>query len=143
MPAEHLVMRMLASTARVDSNKVRAGQLSAHKQEVFFKSAAPLWNAPLYIDDTGSLSQFDLRAKARRLKQKDPSLCLIVVDYLQLMLLKTRAESRQVEVAEISRNLKSLAKELSLPILALSQLNSRVAERKGEKPMLSDLRESG
>jgi hypothetical protein len=95
------------------------------------------------VDDTGALSPFDLRAKARRLKQKDPTLGLLVVDYLQLMNLKGKVESRQVEVSEISRNLKTLSKELDLPIIALSQLNRKVEERKGGKPMLSDLRESG
>jgi replicative DNA helicase len=127
----------------VDMKKLRGGRLSAHDQEKFQEAAARLWNAPLYIDDTGALSPFDLRAKARRLKQKDGRLKLLVVDYLQLMHQKGRVESRQLEVAEISRSLKGLAKEISVPILALSQLNRKVEERKGGKPVLSDLRESG
>jgi len=143
MPADQLLMRLLASEARVDMKKLRGGRLTAHDQEKFQDAAAKLWNAPLYIDDTGALSPFDLRAKARRLKQKDPRLKLLVVDYLQLMHQKGRVESRQLEVAEISRSLKGLAKELGLPIVALSQLNRKVEERKGGKPMLSDLRESG
>jgi replicative DNA helicase len=143
MPADQLLMRLLASAARVDMKKLRGGRLTPRDQEKFQEVAGELFNAPLYIDDSGTLSPFELRAKARRLKQKDPRLGLIVVDYLQLMHQKGRVESRQLEVAEISRSLKSLAKELDLPILALSQLNRKIEDRKGGKPMLSDLRESG
>ncbi|MFN0063897.1 MAG: replicative DNA helicase [Myxococcaceae bacterium] len=143
MPADQLLMRLLASSARVDMKKLRGGRLTPTDEQKFQEVAGALFNAPLYIDDTGSLSPFDLRAKARRLRQKDTSLGLLVVDYLQLMNLKGKVESRQVEVSEISRSLKSLAKELDLPIIALSQLNRKVEERKGGKPMLSDLRESG
>ncbi|WP_415835720.1 replicative DNA helicase, partial [Corallococcus soli] len=143
MPADQLLMRLLASTARVDMKKLRGGRLSPHDEEKFQEMAGALYNAPIYIDDSGGLSPFDLRAKARRVKQKDPRLSLIVIDYLQLMHQKGKVESRQLEVAEISRALKQLAKELSVPIIALSQLNRKVEERKGGKPMLSDLRESG
>lgn len=143
MPADQLLMRLLASCARVDMKKLRGGRLSPHDEEKFQEMAGQLYNAPLYIDDTGGLSPYDLRAKARRLKQKDPRLSLLVIDYLQLMHVKGRVESRQLEVAEISRSLKQLAKELEVPIIALSQLNRKVEERKGGKPMLSDLRESG
>jgi replicative DNA helicase len=143
MPADQLLMRLLASTARVDMKKLRGGRLSAHDEEKFQEMAGALYNAPIYIDDSGGLSPFDLRAKARRVKQKDPRLSLLVIDYLQLMHQKGKVESRQLEVAEISRALKQLAKELEVPIIALSQLNRKVEERKGGKPMLSDLRESG
>jgi replicative DNA helicase len=143
MPADQLLMRLLAAAARVDMKKLRGGRLTPKDQEKFQQVAGALFNAPLYIDDSGTLSPFELRAKARRLKQKDPRLGLLVVDYLQLMHQKGRVESRQLEVAEISRSLKSLAKELDLPILALSQLNRKIEDRKGGKPMLSDLRESG
>jgi replicative DNA helicase len=143
MPADQLLMRLLASSARVDMKKLRGGRLSPHDEEKFQEMAGALYNAPIYIDDTGGLSPFDLRAKARRLKQRDPRLSLIVIDYLQLMHQKGKVESRQLEVSEISRSLKQLAKELSVPIIALSQLNRKVEERKGGKPMLSDLRESG
>lgn len=143
MPSVQLVSRLLATSARVDMKKLRGGRLTPHDEEKIQEAAAPLFNAPIYIDDSGSLSSFDLRAKARRLKQKDPSLSLIVIDYLQLMHQKGRVESRQLEVSEISRALKSLAKELGVPIIALSQLNRKVEERKDGKPMLSDLRESG
>jgi replicative DNA helicase len=136
-------MRLLASSARVDMKKLRGGRLTAHDQEKFQQLAGALFNAPLYIDDSGTLSSFELRAKARRLKQKEPRLGLLVVDYLQLMHQKGKVENRQLEVSEISRSLKALAKELDVPVLALSQLNRKIEERKGGKPMLSDLRESG
>ena len=143
MPADQLLMRLLASSARVDMKKLRGGRLTPSDEEKFQAVAGDLYRAPLYIDDTGTLSPFDLRAKARRLKQRDERLSLLVIDYLQLMHQRGRVESRQLEVSEISRSLKALAKELSLPIIALSQLNRKVEERKGGKPMLSDLRESG
>jgi replicative DNA helicase len=143
MPADQLLMRLLASQGRVDMKKLRGGRLSPADEERFQEVAGQLYNAPLFIDDTGGLSPFDLRAKARRLKQKSGELGLIVIDYLQLMHQKGKVESRQLEVAEISRALKQMAKELSVPIMALSQLNRKVEERKGGKPMLSDLRESG
>src|SRR5215470_7937901 len=143
MPADQLLMRLLASAARVDMKKLRGGRLTPHDEEKFQEVAGSLFNAPLFIDDTGALSPFDLRAKARRLKQKNSGLGLLVVDYLQLMHQKGKVESRQLEVSEISRSLKALAKELEVPILALSQLNRKVEERKGGRPMLSDLRESG
>ncbi|MBN1203538.1 MAG: replicative DNA helicase [Myxococcaceae bacterium] len=143
MPADQLLMRLLASSARVDMKKLRGGRLTANDEEKFQEMAGALYNAPIYIDDSGGLSPFDLRAKARRLKQRDPRLSLIVIDYLQLMHQKGKVESRQLEVSEISRSLKQLAKELEVPVIALSQLNRKVEERKGGKPMLSDLRESG
>jgi replicative DNA helicase len=143
MPADQLLMRLLASSARVDMKKLRGGRLTPHDEEKFQEMAGTLYNAPIYIDDSGGLSPFDLRAKARRLKQKDPRLSLIVIDYLQLMHQKGKVESRQLEVSEISRSLKQLAKELEVPVIALSQLNRKVEERKGGQPMLSDLRESG
>jgi replicative DNA helicase len=143
MPADQLLMRLLASAARVDMKKLRGGRLTAQDQEKFQREAGALFNAPMYIDDSGTLSSFELRAKARRLKQKDPRLALLIVDYLQLMHQKGKVENRQLEVSEISRSLKALAKELDVPVLALSQLNRKIEERRGGKPMLSDLRESG
>ncbi len=144
MSAEELVRRMLCSEARVDSQKVRRGMVSESDMERFITKVARLSNAPFYLDDTPALSVLELRAKARRLvKQKDVG--LIVVDYLQLMTAThRRMESRQVEVAEISRSLKALAKELDIPILAIAQLNRQPANRPRTKmPLLSDLRESG
>lgn len=143
MPSVQLLLRMLATHARVDMRKLRGGRLSPNDEERISDAANELYNLRLYIDDSGGLSSFDLRAKARRLKQREPDLGLIVIDYLQLMHQKGKVESRQLEVAEISRALKQLAKELDLPIVALSQLNRKVEDRKGGKPLLSDLRESG
>src|SRR5215469_12957820 len=143
MPADQLLMRLLASSARVDMKKLRGGRLTAQDQEKFQQIAGALFNAPIYIDDSGTLSSFELRAKARRLKQKEPRLGLLIVDYLQLMHQTGKVENRQLEVSEISRSLKALAKELDVPILALSQLNRKIEERRGGRPMLSDLRESG
>lgn len=143
MPADQLLMRLLASAARVDMKKLRGGRLTGADQEKFQQVAGALFNAPIYIDDSGTLSSFELRAKARRLKQKEPRLALLVIDYLQLMHQKGKVENRQLEVSEISRSLKALAKELDIPVLALSQLNRKIEERRGGKPLLSDLRESG
>ncbi|MBL9039363.1 MAG: replicative DNA helicase, partial [Archangium sp.] len=143
MPSLQLVTRLLSTHARVDMKKLRGGRLSPADEERIQQAAAELFSLKFFIDDSGGLSSFDLRAKARRLKQKEPSLGLIIIDYLQLMHQKGKVESRQLEVSEISRALKQLAKELDVPIIALSQLNRKVEERKGGKPMLSDLRESG
>ncbi|MEW6430470.1 MAG: replicative DNA helicase [Myxococcota bacterium] len=143
MPSVQLLTRMLATHARIDMKKLRGGRLARNEEERISEAANELYGLKMYIDDSGGLSSFDLRAKARRLKQKEGQIGLIVIDYLQLMHQKGKVESRQLEVAEISRALKQLAKELDTPILALSQLNRKVEERKGGKPMLSDLRESG
>lgn len=143
MPSVQLMTRLLATHAKVDMKKLRGGRLSPADEERISESANELFKTKFYVDDSGGLSSFDLRAKARRLKQKEGKLGLIVIDYLQLMHQKGKVESRQLEVSEISRALKQLAKELDVPIIALSQLNRKVEERKGGKPMLSDLRESG
>lgn len=143
MPSVQLLTRMLATHARIDMKKLRGGRLAPNEEERISEAANELFGLKMYIDDSGGLSSFDLRAKARRLKQKEGKVGLIVIDYLQLMHQKGKVESRQLEVAEISRALKQLAKELDAPIVALSQLNRKVEERKGGKPMLSDLRESG
>ncbi len=143
MPRRQLVLRMAAAEARIPADSLRRGRrLSPSEQERLTDGMQRLFDAPIHIDDASGISPLDLRAKARRLKQQVPELGLLIIDYLQLMKVKGRVESRQVEVAEISRSLKELAKELDIPILALSQLNRKVEERKGP-PMLSDLRESG
>lgn len=141
MPSKQLVLRMAAARARVPLERIRRGRLTPIDEERLSESMQTLFDAPILIDDSGDVSPLDLRSKARRLKQQHP-LSLIIIDYLQLMKMRGRVESRQVEVAEISRSLKHLAKELEVPIVALAQLNRRVEERKGP-PMLSDLRESG
>ena len=141
MAKEQLVQRMLCSEARVDSSKLRGGYLKESDWPKLFKAANKLSEAPLFIDDTPALSVLEMRAKARRLK-KEHQLGLIVVDYLQLMRSDV-TESREREISDISRSLKALAKELAVPVIALSQLNRGVESRTDRRPQLSDLRESG
>ncbi|MBO6939150.1 MAG: replicative DNA helicase [Deltaproteobacteria bacterium] len=144
MPKEQLVKRMLCSEARVDGTRMRTGQLHRDDWPKLANAAGILSELPIWIDDTPSISMLELRAKARRL-QSEHGLGLIVVDYLQLMRSGSKNDSREQEISEISRNLKGLAKELGLPIIALSQLNRGVESRgnKDKRPQLSDLRESG
>src|SRR5947199_7406567 len=144
MAKEQLAMRMLCSEARVDLARVRTGHLSDREFPKLAMAAGRLADAPIYIDDTPALSVLELRAKARRLK-RDPStkLGLIIVDYLQLMRSTEGKDSREQEISEISRSLKALAKELNVPVIALSQLNRQVEGRNPPKPRLADLRESG
>ncbi len=137
-----LVMRMLCSEARIDSQRVRLGKLSQAEWNALLESAGRMSTYPIFIDDTPGISVLELRSKARRLKAEH-NIGLIVVDYLQLMRLSTRAENRQIEIAMISQSLKNLAKELDIPVLALSQLSRAVEARTDGRPMLSDLRESG
>lgn len=143
MPSTILVTRLLGAHANINMSQVRGGRLNHSDHQKLFESQQIMSQLPLYIDDSGALSAFELRAKARRLKQREPNLGLLIVDYLQLMHQKGKVESRQLEVAEISRALKQLSKELEIPVFALSQLNRRVDERKVGHPQLSDLRESG
>lgn len=145
MSSEQIIQRLLASLARVPLYSLRHAKLTAKHEEAIEKAAETLAAAPIHIDDTPNQSVIELRSKARRLKGRVPDLSLLVVDYLQLMHSGNRAENRQQEVAEITRSLKALARELDIPVLALSQLGRQVEQRKGRKtrPMLSDLRESG
>lgn len=144
MPKEQLARRMLTSEARVDAGKVRTGMLTRDDWTDLTAAAGQLSELPIYIDDKPGISVMELRGKARRLKA-EAGLGLIVVDYLQLMRASGRVDSREQEISEISRSLKGLAKELSIPIIALSQLNRGVETRgtKDKRPQLSDLRESG
>ncbi len=142
MSKEQLVMRMLCSEARVDSHKIRSGFLSQQECAKLLKAAGSFSEVPMYIDDTPAISALELRAKARRM-MADKGLGLIIVDYLQLMRGREGAERREQEISEISRSLKALAKELNIPVIALSQLNRKVEERHNKRPVLSDLRESG
>ena len=144
MPKEQLVRRMLCSEAHVDGTRMRTGQLTRDDWPRLASAAGLLSEMSVWIDDTPALSMLELRAKARRLKS-EAGLGLIVVDYLQLMRSGTKTQSREQEISEISRSLKGLAKELKLPVIALSQLNRGVESRGGKdkRPMLSDLRESG
>lgn len=142
MSKEQLVQRMLCSQARVDAQKVRTGYLSHQDWPRLTNAAGKLSEAPIFIDDTPGLSVLELRAKARRLKSQH-DIQMIVVDYLQLMQCDYKAESRQQEISEISRSLKALARELRVPVIAISQLSRAVESRTGNRPQLSDLRESG
>jgi replicative DNA helicase len=144
MSKEQLAMRMLCSEARVDLAKVRTGHLSDREFRELAEAAARLSYASIYVDDTPAASVLELRAKARRL-YRDPAakLRLIVIDYLQLMRSSEGKDSREQEISEISRSLKALAKELNVPVVALSQLNRQVESRDRGKPRLADLRESG
>ena len=142
MGQNQLVMRMLCSLARVDANRMRTGQLGEKDYQPILRAAGRLDAAPIYIDETAAISALELRSKARRLKA-DKGIGLIVVDYLQLMQGRNNEESRQQEISDISRSLKALAKELQIPVVALSQLNRSLESRNDKRPMLSDLRESG
>ena len=142
MGTEQLLMRLLCSEARVNSERVRTGFLRHKDWPMLISAAGQLAEAPLYIDDTGSMNVLELRAKARRL-QAEHGLDMIVVDYLQLLNAHGRSESRQQEITEISRSLKALAKELKVPVVVLSQLSRAVDSRSDHRPVLSDLRESG
>lgn len=143
MAKEQLAFRMLCSEAMVDSNKVRKGFLQKEDWHKLTSAAGNLAQAPIFIDDSSAITILEMRAKARRLKAEH-GLSLVVVDYLQLMRGRGNAERREQEISEISRSLKGLAKELRVPVIALSQLNRGVETRGGEKkPGLADLRESG
>lgn len=142
MAKEQLVQRMLCSHARVDAHKVRTGFLSQADWPRLVSAAGKLSEAPIYIDDSPGISVLELRAKARRLKAQF-DIKLIVLDYLQLMQGPARSENRQQEISEISRSVKALARELNVPLIAISQLSRAVEQRSDRRPQLSDLRESG
>ncbi len=142
MSKEQLVQRMLCSHARVDAQKVRTGYLSHQDWPKLTSAAGKLSEAPIFIDDTPGQTVLEIRAKARRLKMKH-DISLIVIDYLQLMQGAKSAENRQQEISEISRSLKALAREIRVPVIAVSQLSRAVESRTGNRPQLSDLRESG
>ena len=142
MSKQQLGVRLLCSQAQVDSQKVRTGYLARTDWPKLHEAGRRLSEAKMFIDDSAALSVLDLRARARRLVAEQP-LGLIIIDYLQLMQGRGNPESRQLEVSDISRGLKALAKELNVPILALSQLSRAVESRTDKRPLLSDLRESG
>ena len=142
MSKEQLVLRMLCSEAHVEGTRLRTGFLNEGDWPRLTIAAGNLSEAPIFIDDTAALSVLELRAKARRLKA-DQGLGMLIIDYLQLMKGRTKIESRQQEISEISRSLKAVAKELNIPVIAVSQLSRRTEERTGMRPQLSDLRESG
>ena len=142
MSRSEITMRMLSAEARVPLNNIRSGRLSEEEWARMARRMGEISDAPMFIDDSPNLSLMEIRAKSRRLKQRH-DLKLIVIDYLQLMTSGKRVENRQQEVSEFSRQLKLLAKELNVPVVAISQLNRSPEQRSDKKPMLSDLRESG
>jgi len=142
MAKEQLALRMLCSEAKVDAHRLRGGFLSDSDWPKLTRAAGSLSEAPIFIDDTPGITVLEMRAKARRLKAEN-RLGLVIVDYLQLMRGRSDAETREQEISDISRSLKSLAKELTVPVIGLSQLNRRVEERGDKRPQLADLRESG
>jgi replicative DNA helicase len=143
MPGESLTTRMLSGMCKLDQQNVRSGMLRDDQLKILLQEGERLKNLPLWIDDSSLLSPMELRAKARRLARSEGGLSLIVVDYLQLMQLPTSAENRVNQISEISRALKSLAKELNVPVIALSQLNRAVEQRPNKRPIMADLRDSG
>jgi replicative DNA helicase len=144
MSKEQLVLRMLCAEGRVDSSRARAGYLGERDFPKLAQAAARLSEAPIFIDDSSDTSSIVLKAKCRRLmRERNANLGLIIIDYLQLMRSARPGESREKEIAEISRSLKALAKELKVPVVALSQLNRQVETRPDRRPLLADLRESG
>jgi replicative DNA helicase len=142
MSKEQLVQRMMASKARIELGKIRSGFLKEEDWSKLTTAVGALYEAPIYIDDTPAQSVLEIRAKARRWKT-ELKIGLVIVDYLQLIRGKRGADSREQEISDISRSLKALAKEIGVPVVALSQLSRRTEQREGNRPQLSDLRESG
>src|SRR3954452_13302714 len=143
MSKAEVTQRLMCSEAKVESQRLRSGKLAADDWPRLTAACDKLAKADIYVDDTGSMTIMGIRAKARRLKSKEPNLGLIIVDYLQLMSSDSNYENRVQEVSQISRQLKILARELDLPIIAMSQLSRAVEQRPDKRPILSDLRESG
>lgn len=143
MGGTQLAMRMLASVGRLDQHKVRTGRLNDDEWSRLSYALGKIHEKAIYIDETPALNPIDLRARARRLHRQCGKLGLIVIDYLQLMSSNSNGENRATEISEISRSLKSLAKELEVPVIALSQLNRSLEQRPNKRPVMSDLRESG
>ncbi|HVE44945.1 MAG TPA: replicative DNA helicase [Gammaproteobacteria bacterium] len=143
MPGEAIVMRMLSSLCRIDQLRIRTGKLADEDWPRISSTVSMLSDAPLFIDDSPGLSPAEMRARARRLAKEHGQIGLIVVDYLQLMQVSGHSENRTAEISEISRSLKGLAKELKVPVIALSQLNRGLEQRSDKRPVMSDLRESG
>jgi replicative DNA helicase len=143
MPGDALAMRMMSSLGRIDQHRVRTGKLEDDEWPRLTSAVNMLAAAPMFIDDTPALSPTEVRARARRLKREHGALGLIVLDYLQLMQVPGNNENRATEISTISRSLKALAKELAVPVVALSQLNRNLEQRPNKRPVMSDLRESG
>jgi replicative DNA helicase len=142
MGRSEITMRLLSAEAQILLSRLRTGQMTDPDWNRLARRMGEIAQAPLFIDDSPNMSMMEIRAKARRLKQRH-DLRLVVVDYLQLMTSPKRVENRQQEVAEMSRSLKLLAKELEVPVVAISQLNRGAEQRQDKRPQMSDLRESG
>ncbi len=142
MPGEQLALRMMSSLGHIDQHKIRTGRLEDDDWPRLTSAVSLLDSAPIFVDDTPALSPVELRSRARRLK-REHNLGMIIIDYLQLMQVNNTKENRATEISEISRNLKALAKELEVPVVALSQLNRSLEQRTDRRPVMSDLRESG
>ena len=143
MSGPQIATRFLSSVGRIDQSKLRTGRLTDDEWERLTVALGKLHEAPIHIDETGAINSTDLRARARRLHRQFGKLGLIIIDYLQLMSANRDGENRATEMSEISRSIKALAKELQVPIVALSQLSRKVEERNDKRPLMSDLRESG
>ena len=143
MSKAEVTQRLMCSEAKVESNRLRTGKLAQDDWPRLTSACDALMKAPIYVDDSGSITMMEIRSKARRLKSKEPNLGLIVVDYMQLMTSGGSVENRVQEVSQISRSLKVLARDLDVPVLAMSQLSRAVEQRHDKRPILSDLRESG
>src|ERR1700704_6627711 len=143
MSATQLAMRMLGSIARSDQHKMRTGRLNDKEWGDLSEAMGKLHETPIYIDEAGALTALEVRARARRLKRQYSKLGLIVIDYIQLMAASSQGENRATEISEISRSLKAMAKELDVPVVALSQLNRALEQRPNKRPQMADLRESG
>ena len=143
MSKSEVTQRLMCSEGKVESQRLRTGKLAQDDWSRLTAACDKLMKAPIYVDDTGSVTMMDIRSKARRLKSQQPNLGLIIVDYLQLMTSGESMENRVQEVSQISRQLKVLARDLDVPIVALSQLSRAVEQRHDKRPILSDLRESG
>jgi replicative DNA helicase len=143
MGGTQLAMRLLGSTGRLDQHKLRTGRLDDNDWPRLTNALGRLNDAPIFIDESAALTALELRARSRRLHRQHKGLGLIVVDYLQLMSSTSQGENRATEISEISRSLKALAKELKVPVVALSQLNRSLEQRPNKRPVMSDLRESG
>jgi replicative DNA helicase len=143
MGASQLAMRMIGSVGRLDQHKLRTGRLAADDWERLSTALGRLSEAPMLIDETPALNAIEVRSRARRLQKQYGQLGLVIVDYIQLMQAQSAGENRATEISEISRSLKALAKELKVPVVALSQLNRSLEQRPNKRPVMSDLRESG
>jgi replicative DNA helicase len=143
MPAESLIMRMISSIGRINQSKVRSGKLDEEDWPKLSAAVSKLKDKPLFIDDTAALTPTEIRSRTRRIAREHGEIAMIMIDYLQLMQVAGSGEGRTAEISEISRSLKTIAKEFNCPVVALSQLNRSLEQRPNKRPINSDLRESG